>query len=623
MYLTKTEAPSGQLFDGTNVQQFGTSSNAEADFVIKVKGTVLNPAGPAGESFALAVSKAAFHEAAVPAASMTCLPQGTVKAGSPFTLLCTPTVSGELPMFNVSAAFDSGETIGFGTIDPETPGPIQPHTVQMKAATSPGTATYQVTLSGDAFGESFKSKVTVEVPVTGTGPANICQTGFTPPASPIDLPAGTLSGSFLLSVGSKCDWVASPHGAVLFSPMSGTGTTTINFQFPPLPKGAPPMPPQTVAIDFTVLNVPLNNPPGTGGFATVVEIRYALVPCSFGLTASNPVPSGPQSLGSVFVSVSNGCAWAASSGSAWITLKNTSGVGSGTVNFTVEQNPSSQQRGGAVLVNGNLVTIVQQGSSCTVTLGSTAITANFDTTLAAIIEVKTPDYCVWRALPSSSWIHAANGSPGSGNGRFSFSVDKNVSNAIRKGSITVGNAQVEVTQNAAPCDLVIEPGVINIDAAGGATQGLVHAPSGCPWTIGNATKAFVTLPASRNRTGSSLIDVTVARNMTGAEQTASFTVGPKKFVVWQAPFIVADRAVNVPAVAVGHSIHIAGSGAWQVFPQQGTTWITVTKGSDSLLNFHVTANDRPGERKAKLFVASPTDPNHFFITIEVTQAGRQ
>ncbi len=83
--------------------------------------------------------------------------------------------------------------------------------------------------------------------------------------------------------------------------------------------------------------------------------------CAYSVSTPGPqVPTAGSF--SVTVTTGSGCAWASSSGPAWITANTTSGTGPGTATFTLSANTATS-RTGTVYVAGSAITITQFGNS--------------------------------------------------------------------------------------------------------------------------------------------------------------------------------------------------------------------------------------------------------------------
>jgi hypothetical protein len=67
--------------------------------------------------------------------------------------------------------------------------------------------------------------------------------------------------------------------------------------------------------------------------------------------------------GSFQVFAEERCAWGAASSVSWITItSNSSGIGSGTVSYTVDANPNTAGRKGTITVAGQTFSVKQKGS---------------------------------------------------------------------------------------------------------------------------------------------------------------------------------------------------------------------------------------------------------------------
>jgi hypothetical protein len=111
------------------------------------------------------------------------------------------------------------------------------------------------------------------------------------------------------------------------------------------------------------------------GTLTITGLTFTVnqsnVPCAFTvmpLSDSFPSEGGTAS---VSVTTSAGCVWKAISNDSWITFPaGSGGIGSGSVDYTVEMNSSSTPRTGTMTIAGATVTVNQAGNPSAVTLVS-------------------------------------------------------------------------------------------------------------------------------------------------------------------------------------------------------------------------------------------------------------
>src|SRR5690242_5514765 len=104
-------------------------------------------------------------------------------------------------------------------------------------------------------------------------------------------------------------------------------------------------------------------------FLTCAQVSFA-APCSYTfLPASASVASTGSSNSFSVTASGSSCAWSATTTNAWLHTTNT-GIGNGTVTYTVDANASVNLRVGAIKV-GNQTFIVNQGVSVGVAVNNT------------------------------------------------------------------------------------------------------------------------------------------------------------------------------------------------------------------------------------------------------------
>jgi uncharacterized protein (TIGR03437 family) len=183
-----------------------------------------------------------------------------------------------------------------------------------------------------------------------------------------------------------------------------------------------------------------------------VQVKQAAAICvGFDVTPKSltmPVGGGPGSF-----TVNASCAWQATSNNGnFLTVpNNASGIGNGTVSFTIAPNACVAGRTGSITINTGLgnppvFTVVQDGSPDNLKLSMTSFTAGGDASDGRI-QVTTALGCTWTAYSDVTWLQITNGSSGSGNGSLAYHLLANTA-GTRTGSIHVGSSTFTVTQNA-------------------------------------------------------------------------------------------------------------------------------------------------------------------------------
>ena len=216
-------------------------------------------------------------------------------------------------------------------------------------------------------------------------------------------------------------------------------------------------------------------------------------PAKCQLTATNSTPSfkSPGGSGTINVVAARECAWSAAAQVSWLALAPpTDGQGEGTLESSVQANPSGVPRRGSVNVGGQLVDVGQEGAPCRFDVDRTRLQVASEATTFQV-NVQGPAGCSWTAASEADWLVISQGAQGTGPGQATVSVSSNPG-ATRTGSVVVAGVRVDVTQAAvgsAPpppppgCTFSVKPkGTIVADAAGATGTIDVTATAGCAWT---------------------------------------------------------------------------------------------------------------------------------------------
>jgi hypothetical protein len=173
--------------------------------------------------------------------------------------------------------------------------------------------------------------------------------------------------------------------------------------------------------------------------------------CTYSLSATQvSVGSSASSGNTVGVTAGSGCAWTATSNTAWIGITGgISGSGNGTVTYSVQANTATASRQGTLTVAGQTFTVTQAGASggtsCSFTLSPTQADYGAAATTGAV-NVTAGAGCNWTAVSNVTWISITSGASGSGNGSMNYSVQANSATASRQGTLTIADQTFTVTQ---------------------------------------------------------------------------------------------------------------------------------------------------------------------------------
>jgi hypothetical protein len=291
-----------------------------------------------------------------------------------------------------------------------------------------------ITVNGRAF------------PVTQAPNPGSCSYSLNIPGASISEQGG--GSSFTLTTGGGCQWTTTINATWLTvtPPTSGSGPATINY------------------------SVTANSGQQRVGVITVGGRNFTVTQdpnpasCTFALSPGSKLV-GVEGVGDSFnVTTGAGCGWNAATSDGWININGgATGVGAGTVSFTVQANNGGSRTGG-ISVRGQVFAITQCGYMVFPTGRSFGETGGF-----ASVEVSAAAGCSWSAVSNADWITIASGDSGAGNGSAFYSVDEYGLLGTRSGTISVAGRAVTITQSGA---VPIPPTALDQSATGAGTAGL-------------------------------------------------------------------------------------------------------------------------------------------------------
>lgn len=243
--------------------------------------------------------------------------------------------------------------------------------------------------------------------------------------------------------------------AVLFPVVLGAPASAFSYTVPDTTKahlitGLQPGAGYSVAMQFSGLNVQVAVSAGgsfiadTAGVVVVTD-NSGLMP--IGLTPQMTTVAATGGTASVSVSALGNTPWTATTSTPWMTLMDNNGTGDGKVRYTVAQNTTNSARTGTIDINGQLLTVQQNGLTCTLQLSPKSLSFG-NTSGSANITVSTQPGCAWTANSNTAWATIAGGTSGNGNGSIMVNVAANTS-ASRTGTLTIAGQSVNVAQAGA------------------------------------------------------------------------------------------------------------------------------------------------------------------------------
>jgi|GEM_PF-2651953 len=308
----------------------------------------------------------------------------------------------------------------------------------------------------------------------------------------------------------------------------------------------------------------------------------------------NPTGMGISSNGgdrSFTVTTQEGCSWTATSNQSWITITSgSSGIGSGTVNFRVGMNSSSNQRGGNITVNDQVFLVVQQ-EHCLLGVEQRTISVPSSGGSGSIRTVPAAGNCGFSYSSNDSWI-ISSGS-GAGIDYILYRVEANTG-AARTGTITVNVSSGEVitiTINQAAgqsnCTFSVSPTNTFTPAPAATILVNVTTQAGCSWNTVYNDPWITAQGGSNSGTGSGQVTVLVSQN-TGPARTGTITIAGQTLTINQG----ADQSnctysLNPTEAAISAA---GGSASFTINTQAGCDWRAISNNESWLRHTQPTGN---------------------------------
>jgi hypothetical protein len=393
------------------------------------------------------------------------------------------------------------------------------------SGTGLGNVSYNVAANPDAT--SRTGTITISGATLTITQAGIACNIALNPTSVVLTSAGT-TASVTVMAPAGCPWSSSSNVPWVTVTSSGSGEGNGSVQYTVAPN----------STSFTRL--------GTltiGGRGLLVS--QAASSCSATLS-SNGVSVGPQaqSVG-VNVTVSEDCAWTATSSVSWINVSG-GASGSGTAALSIAENTGAGARSGTISIAGRAFTVNQSGA-CDYIVSPTAVTVGGGSGFA-FIWVTAGSGCAWTAQSSASWV-TLNSSGGQGAAVINVTVAANTTTSPRVATVTIGGEVVTVTQSGASCNYSVAPASLNV--SGGTHNLAVTAPAGCAWSA-SSTATWIRFDGPTSGSGSGTLVVVLDANPGPASRLGFVNVAGWRVMVNQ-------RTATAPSAPTGITLRPGGS----------------------------------------------------------------
>jgi subtilisin family serine protease len=299
-----------------------------------------------------------------------------------------------------------------------------------------------------------------------------------------------------------------------------------------------------------------------------LDIKAAV---DLGAVSINPTSQNFTSaggVGTVVVTAPNGFSWTSTSNATWISVISGSGIGNGSMTYSVFANNGGSSRTGTITIAGQTFTVNQDGS-CSFTINPTSQSFLSSGGLGSV-NVTGAAECSWTAASNDNWITITSGASGSGNGAVTFSVSPN-NGAARNGALTVAGQTFNVSQAANPSGLqyyALPRPIRLLDTRPG------HMACNMPGVPLNANSTFsqqarttcdgLTIPATAQAIAG---NATVVNSVSQGGYVTLYPTGALRPTVSNLNFTVNQIIPNSFTVALGNN------GSFDIFTSGGTHFI--------------------------------------------------
>lgn len=317
--------------------------------------------------------------------------------------------------------------------------------------------------------------------------------------------------------------------------------------------------------------------------------------------------------------------WSISDCPTWLSLSQTSGKGNATVTVTAEENFSSDERVGTMLlrIDGksgySTINVRQSGKSISLTPMSLSFT---DKSSTQSIAVETDG--AWSATTDESWITISPASA-SGSSTLMVTVTENTTNATRNGtiSVTMGDKTLNVPVSQNGKFLTIANTALSYTSKGGSID--ITVSTNDSWTArveGDVT--WISL-SQTSGTGAANIKVIAADNPSVNKRTGYVVIetphgqNVRVLLTQDARYLTIDNNALKFYSKGGTSepITVTTDGTYSISTSQ--SWLTVAQSANT---FTVTATENTGvdARIGKIIIAlTDLQEGTYSLTLDVTQ----
>ncbi|MEO8257918.1 MAG: BACON domain-containing carbohydrate-binding protein [Acidobacteriota bacterium] len=262
-----------------------------------------------------------------------------------------------------------------------------------------------------------------------------------------------------------------------------------------------------------------------------------------------------------------------------------------------------------------VVTVATPSSLCSITSPTRSV--GIDAAAAdGQLAIATNRECQWTATSDVDWI-ALSPKTGQGDSSIGYSIGANAVATLRRGTISVNDYKVEVTQAAAACRFSVSPAAAAVDPTGGRITVAVTAQTGCSWTATSQVNWMGIAEGAPTQNGNGTLTLRVDANgptprtgtVTIANQVVTISQGgaPANPIPGACTVTLSAPGETVPAAGVNGSVTVSGAAGCAWTAVSDVSWIVITAGLEGsgggVVDFSVAANPAASPRSGTIVVA--------------------
>ena len=382
--------------------------------------------------------------------------------------------------------------------------------------------------------------------------------------------AGLTNGSVAVNASSGCAWTASSSATSwlkVTGGSSGVGTGIVSYS---VSSNLSNCAPRSGTLTIAGLTFNVDQAAGTAAFS--------ILPASVSVGATGTTAT-------VAVIAGSGCPWSATNGVSWLTIiGGSSGTGSGTVSYAVDDNSSTcVNRSGTLTIAGKIFTVTQASGAGTYAISPTNSSVGVDATTGSVTVTPTGANCPWAASSSASWLTITSAPSGTGPGSVTYAVDSNISNCVsRTATLTIASKTFTLTQAAGTGSFSLPVTNTTVAAGFSSNSVAVLAGNGCPWTATSGA-GWLTILSGSSGSGNGTVVFSAASNTnTCSPRTGTLTIGGQTYTVTQnggtGVFVLSPTSTTVTVGGTNGIIKVISTGMancpWSI--SNAVSWITIT-----------------------------------------------